>query len=346
MRHVLFLIIIVCSCLSPTQVRGLSFNLDSVAEWGRFPRFCVNTYRWGDRFFNTYDSAYVSGTGTKFNVKIVSDSYLNHLNFRIPSRQTIDLLSDPSTTMGVYLTYLAVSVGYDINVSKLFGRSGRSRQRYQFGFNCSLMSVEAFWERNTVGTKLRRFGNYNKLDLDFNGVALSSWGLEIYYFFNHKRYSQAAAYAYSKIQRRSQGSFYAGLSIINQNYDIDFSSLPQPMLDALPPEWGDYHYRVDTSTYGVRAGYGYNWSLPHGWTIGLSESPVVGFSRGTINSDDLKVRFSLYNHAKFSAVWNHQEWFIGMQGIIDSSIVNDRSTLFVGSNLNFNASFGYRFNLW
>lgn len=32
--------------------KALSFALDSVAEWGKFPRFCVNTYRWGDRFFN------------------------------------------------------------------------------------------------------------------------------------------------------------------------------------------------------------------------------------------------------------------------------------------------------
>lgn len=27
--------------------KALSFALDSVAEWGKFPRFCVNTYRWG-----------------------------------------------------------------------------------------------------------------------------------------------------------------------------------------------------------------------------------------------------------------------------------------------------------
>ncbi len=59
------------------QAKALSLNLDSIAEWGKFPRFCINTYRWGDKFFNSYDSLYVVGTGTKFNVKITTDSWLD-----------------------------------------------------------------------------------------------------------------------------------------------------------------------------------------------------------------------------------------------------------------------------
>jgi hypothetical protein len=36
---------------------AISLALDSVATWGKFPRFVVNTYRWGDKFFNGYDAA-------------------------------------------------------------------------------------------------------------------------------------------------------------------------------------------------------------------------------------------------------------------------------------------------
>ena len=337
-------VVAVAMCTPPA--RALSFNLDSIAAMGAFPRTVVNVYRWGDGFFNPRDSDYVDVTGTKFSVKLSSQSWLNHLNFRIPSRRTIDLLSEPSTTVGVYITYLALTAGYDINVSKLFGQSGHARQRYQFGFNCSLLSAEAYWERNTVGTRLRRFGDYEELDLPFDGVSLDSWGLDLYYFFNHRRYSQAALFAYSRIQRRSQGSFYAGLSTYTQRYDIDFSSLPSEMLALLPEWWTDSHYRVRTRNYGLRLGYGYNWVLPHGWTIGASVSPVVGLATGKVNSESDKVRFSLFNHLKLGAVWNHGRWFLGAQGLIDTAVVQEHETLFLGSNMNFDAVVGYRFNLW
>lgn len=91
-----FLVIAVVACLSALcspGMRAISFDLDSIAAWGKFPKFCIDTYRWGDRFFNTYDSLYVVGSGTKFNVKLTTDSWLNYINFRIlpNARSTLSL---------------------------------------------------------------------------------------------------------------------------------------------------------------------------------------------------------------------------------------------------------------
>lgn len=351
MRRILYIALTILAFAScPGASAASRFALDSIAEWGKFPRFCINTYRWADRFFNSYDSTYVRGSGYKFNVKLNTDSWLNHLNFRIPSQEsspyTIELTSQPTTTMGIYLTYMAVSVGYDINVSKLFGTSAHTRQRYQFGFNCSLLAAEAYWERNTASTRLTRFGSHKNMKMPFDGVNAESWGVDAYYFFNHKRYSQAAAFTYGKIQEKSQGSFYAGISIYSQSFDINFSSLPTEMKDVLPEWWLDYNYHVNTKNYGIRLGYGYNWVFAPGWVLGTTISPVIGFSRGIINSTDKTTNFALNNHFKLSCAWNHKHWFAGAVGILDSSIVNDHDTLFVGSNLSITASVGYRFNLW
>lgn len=350
MRRIAVILCILMGLVAAAPAHADLFNLDSIAAMGKFPRFCVNTYRWGDRFFNTYDSAYVQGSGTKFNVKLNTDSWLNHLNFRIPAEEskfaTVELRSQPTTTMGVYLTYLALSVGYDINISKLFGNSSHTRQRYQFGFTCSLLSAEAYWERNTASTRLTRFGNYKGLHIPFDGVNTSSWGFDVYYFFNHKKYSQAAAFSYSKIQRRSQGSFYAGFSMYSESYNVDFASLPDYMTAKLPDWWINYQYRVRTKNYGIRFGYGYNWVFARDWVLGTTVSPVVGFSRGIINSDRKATHFALNNHVKLSVAWNRGRWFAGAVGVLDSSIVNDRETLFVGSNVSVTASVGYRFNIW
>ena len=346
-KLVIRLFLVIVSVLASGQrAEAISFNLDSIAEWGKFPRFCVNTYRWGDKFFNSYDSTYVVGTGTKFNVKIITDSWLDYYRFTLPENQYVDLVSDPSTSIGAYLTYLAVSVGYDINISNLVGGVRDARSRYQFGFNCSLLGVEAYIENNEVGTKMTRFGDMRDLDIPFNGIKVDTWGIDAYYFFNHKRYSQAAAFNFSKIQRRSQGSFYAGLSIYSQGYDFDFSGLDPHMLDMLPEEWNGYHYRVKTTNYGFRLGYGYNWALGKKWLIGVSVSPTIGFKVGFVNSDTEETSFSLYNRIKFSAVWNHGYWFIGGVGNVNSSLIADRRTTFLGNIISGTVSVGYRFNLW
>lgn len=332
--------------VAPLRAGAISFALDSIAQWGKFPRFCVNTYRWGDKFFNSYDSLYVVGPGTKFNVKAVTESWIDTYHFTLPGNQQVDLRSDASTSVGAYVTYLAVSAGYDINISNLFGGVNHARSRYRFGFNCSLLGVEMYWENNDVGTTLRRMGPYKNLKIPFDGVKIGSWGIDVYYFFNHKRYSQAAAFTFGKIQKRSQGSFYAGLSIYSQDYDFDFSGLDSDMRDLLPDDWDDYHYRVKTHNYGFRLGYGYNWVAGRNWVVCGSFSPTVGIRKGYINSDEERTSFSLYQRLKASAVWNHGHWFLGIIGQADISIVSEKQTTFVGANLTASASIGYRFNLW
>lgn len=348
MKHLYARILIfIAVCLLPSHRAGaIDLSLDSIAAWGKFPRFCINTYRWGDRFFNSYDSAYVVGTGTKFNVKLTTDSWMDTYHFMLPDNQKVEMWSDPSTSVGAYITYLAVSLGYDINISNLFRGVQNARSRYRFGFDCSLLSVETYIENNEVGTKIKRFGPYDNISMPFEGINIHKWGIDVYYFFNHKRYSQAAAFSFSKVQRRSQGSLYAGLSIYSQNYDFDFSTLNSQLLGLLPSNWKDYHYKARVRNYGLRFGYGYNWVFARNWVLCGTLSPTIGIKKGYVNSDVEKLSFSLYTRSKISVVWNKGRWFVGAVGKIDVALVSDRRTTFLGTDLSASAAIGYRFNLW
>lgn len=260
--------------MSSLPAYGISFNLDSIATWGKFPRFVVNTYRWGDKFFNGYDTTYVRSTGYKFSAKITTESWLDGYSFRLPNKTGIFMRSDPSTSVGVYLTYLAVSAGYDINVSKLFGGADQSRKRLRFGFNCMLFAAEAYLISNNVGTTLKKFGPEHHLNLPFDAIDNSTWGVDAYYFFNHKRYSEAASFNYSRLQQKSQGAFYTGFSIYSQRLRFDFSGLPEELKTILPSHWNNYIYQVNTHNYALRFGYGYNWVFAPKWVLGVSESPI------------------------------------------------------------------------
>ncbi|MBD5232600.1 MAG: DUF4421 domain-containing protein [Bacteroidales bacterium] len=342
----LLLIVAVMGC---PKAEAFSFALDSIAEMGKFPRFIVNTYRWGDKFFNGYDTTYVQGTSYKFNAKLTTDSWMDGYSFRLPNKKRIFMDSDPSTSAGVYLTYLAVSVGYDINISKLLTGVDRSRQRLRFGFNCMLFGAEVYYSKNDVGATIKRFGDYGDpghLDIPFNGINNSTWGLDAYYFFSHKKYSEAASFNFSRLQKKSHGSFYAGFSLYTQQLDFDFSILPEELKLQLPANWEDFHYRVNTKNYALRAGYGYNWVFAPKWVLGVSESPIIGVRKGSVISLEDKISFSLYNRFKLSVVWNHGRWFFGAVGKLDAALVNDKETTFAGGVLSGEAVFGYRFNLW
>lgn len=349
-KWILPLLLLICCGL-----RGHAFfdiNLDSIAAWGKFPRFCVNTYRWGDKFFNGYDTLYVEPTGYKFNAKIKIESWTDYYHPRFENKASMTMLSDPSTSLGFYLTYLAVSAGYDINISKIFGVHSRARKRWQFGFNCMLFAADLYFIKNDVGTTIKTFqypekGPSYPLNLPFNGINTSEWGLNVYYFFNHKKYSQAAAFNFSRVQQRSGGSFFAGIAFTKQNFHFDFSELPDQMLAALPQDLPEMQYTLNCHNYAFQGGYGYNWVFHKGWNLGVSVAPMIGWTDGyVVQQDDYGKTFAMLLRAKLGIVWNHKQWFAAGVGSCQANLIGSRERNLLTSYFTFELSAGFRFNLW
>ena len=326
-------------------------NLDSIAKWGKFPAFCVRTYRWGDKFFNGYDSIYVQGSGYRMNAKVKVDSWSDIYDFRFSDHYRMMIDNRPSTSVGLWLTYMAVSVGYDMNVSKYFSATTGARKRWDFQFNCMLFGAEFYSVNNDVDMTISRHGYPGAMQnssIPFHGFHSDSWGVNLYYFFNHKHYSQAAAFNYSKIQVRSSGSMYAGFAYWSQNYSLDFSEVAPQLGQGLPEPWKN-HYRVGNRNYALKLGYGYNWVFHRGWVLGVSCAPMLGVRVGYItNEDSEKPSFAMSNRLKFSTIYNNpsRRWFFGLVGTIDSGLIYDKTHTFLTNNISVELSAGFRFDLW
>ena len=330
--------------------REINFSLDSIATWGKFPKFCVDTYRWGDKFFNGYDSTYVTGTGYKFNIKLRTESWDDFYSFDFNNGTKMWMMSAPSTSAGFYLTYLAVSVGYDINVGKYIGAGSKGRRRWNFQFSCMLFETDLYFISNNAGSKIRRLeydGDKLTKNLDFNGINTSQWGIDLYYFFRHKKYSQAAAFNFSRIQRKSSWAPFAGFSFWRQKYNFNFSSLPENYLQHIPVSPPDYYYSINTHNYFLRGGIGYNWVINQNWSVGLSEALMFGYSDGYIQTD-LRDNHTvaMLNYARASLVFNKKQWFGGAVLSSQIGIVGNRNQTLLNSVLLFEVSAGMRFNLW
>ena len=350
--RVLALLSLLClGCFTPPKAEAISFALDSIAEWGKFPRFCVNVYKWGDKFFNSYDSTYVQGSGKRWNIKLKGDSWVDVYDFKFATDgYRMAMLSRPSTTAGFYLSYMAVSVGYDMNVSKYFGGGNEARKRFNAQFNCSLFAAEYSFNTNNIGTTIIRMGPSGQTShthIAFRGIDTNSWAISLYYFFNNKHYSQGAAFYYSKIQMRSSGTVYAGLQFSGQQFNFNFSELEVDEQPRLPEAW-DQRYSVRNKNYGLKVGYAYNWVFHPGWTMGVSAAPVVGLRKGYINiPGENGNSFFLSGHMKASLVYNiKRRWCFGIVGRADSDMIYDKEHSLMASNLSVEISAGFRFDLW
>lgn len=350
-RALAVMFVVMAAIMAPQKAQGISFALDSIAEWGKFPRFCVNVYRWGDKFFNSYDSTYVQGSGKRWNIKLKGDSWMDVYNFRFATDgYRMIMVSRPSTTAGFHLTYMAVSVGYDMNVSKYFNGNTEARKRFNAQFNCSLFAADFQYFTNDIGTTIRRMGmpgDVQHTRVPFSGINTSSWQLSLYYFFNHKHYSQGAAFYYSKIQQRSSGTMFAGLTFSGDKYHFNFEGIKPDERPRLPESWNN-NYNVRNKNYGLKVGYAYNWVFHRGWTLGVSVAPIVGLRKGFINipGEDGN-SFYLSGQARMSLVYNlHKRWFFGAVGCIDSDLVYDKEHSLLANNMSVEMSVGYRFDLW
>ena len=111
---------------------------------------------------------------------------------------------------------------------------------------------------------------YEQADLK-DPISVRSLFMDGYYMFNGKRFSYAAAYDQSLIQKRSAGSLMTGLMYYHSRVSYnDISNLP---LLILMNDLG----MVKCSQASVGFGYAYNWVPAKGWLVSVMAMPMLSF---------------------------------------------------------------------
>lgn len=343
MRRLLLLLLII---VANVEMHAFSWSLDSIAEMGRFPNFCVKAYRWADWAFNHVDSNYVKPTGYKMNVKVRSQSWAEYNSFFFGLNERIGMRSEFTTSLGADLTYLAVSVGYSFNCNKIFDDTEKSAKRFNFDFTSARISGRFYAVSNDGGMIITQVGKVKKQDIPFDDVKTSTWGLEGTYFFNHERYSNGAALSFSKLQQRSQGSFTLGMAYQRQKLRFDFRALPEEVKMQLPEEEQNMVFASDGNIIGISGGYGYNWVPLRRLTVGVSTSLIPSLHYGYLNDTQKDCSFRMNYRLNLSAVINNGRWFYGVVFRADAGNIFTGSTVLSNSVLTIEAKAGWRFNLW
>lgn len=318
---------------------------DTTVHWPKFLGFCVNVYNWGDRVFSSTDHDYVVGTGKKWRTRILNDNWNDSYYIRFTNKFRSLMSANLHVLAGASIQYMAVSYTYSLDITHMVNGGPINYKKQDFGFNCARFSIDGYYLSNGGGTYVRTFGKYNDhkhIREPFSGVSMTSFGIDGYYFFNGYRYSQGAAYNFSKIQKVSQGCFMAGFAYCNQNIEFDFTKLPEKLKPYMNFE--DTHYRFHYNDYNLLFGYGYNCVIDHHWMYNITVIPGFGFNHCYENSADGSAKLlSISGRAMTSFTYNNGNWFAGLQAKVRGNLYHSKSTSLFNTVQSIALSGGIRF---
>ena len=230
-----------------------------------------------------------------------------------------DLSTSHKTTFSLAGIYRGIGVGVAINPAKWKG----IYKDYEFNLNyySSRLSLDLSYQRSeSLAGDIKRDDNLSHLES--GDVALKVVNLAGYYTFNHRRFSFPAAFTQSYIQRRSAGSWLAGISY--QGGSIKTTD----ELKTKNPNAPDI--RIYVGHIGIGGGYGFNWVLGRKWLLHFSLLPTfVVYNRNnmTVNDERKKakhMRFNMIFNERLAIVHNFSpRYFAGATLVMNNSIFDD-----------------------
>jgi len=314
---------------------------DSTMGYPKFVMFCYNVYTWGDKAFNSYDSAYVVPTGKLWKLTLTSRNWLDNLSGG-NDKGYATFTSNMASNIGLSLSFMAVSLGYSLDIDRIFGSKGKS-EMMEFSFTCARFTAEIHKTTNTSGmrNRLKYNGGSWQRSENMNALRRESMGLSATYFFNNKKYARAAAYCYSKYQKRSAGSALAGFSIVNYDFKVDTEALtPEQLIEY--HDIGATHMRF--TDYCLTGGYAHNWVLNPKLLLNATGFAGAGVKHvhstmGSPSSNSGALKMG----GKLALVYNHKMFFASVLTNVNTSMYIASSRHFSYTIADFTAVFGIRF---
>lgn len=353
----LLLILLMCVALSARadnwvrQLINSGFHInDTTIQYPRFPRFCLKVYNWGNRTFNTYDTNYVTGTGCNWKVSTDGNASMQSYGYLFDMtggrEERVTMRSHMNYDVGVHLSFMAVTVGYTWNVNKLAHINHAPHSAFDFNFSCALFTAELHLQHTEGNVSVTRFGEYNegrRVNIPLDDVTNKLFYVRGYYFFNHRHFSEAAVYKFSKYQKRSAGSWLLGVSYTRQKLGVDFSSLPAEVLE-FKPEKLPMQTNFNFHDFDIIGGYSYNLVMPHHWVANFTFYPAVGYKRSLLTREKTPEELvSLNLSGRFGITYNHRALFASLQARGRGGFVFNSGYSFFNANTQASIILGVRF---
>ena len=316
------------------------------------------------RAFSYIDTNYIEPQAYNFTVMLQNTNTFEVYNLRNKAGQEFSFSPKPAYKLGPYVGWRWVFLGYTFDLTHLF--DGNLRQDFNLSLYSSQIGLDLFYRKSGNDYRISRIklgSNYNTDAMNgvsFNGFTYNMKGFNIYYIFNHQKFSYPAAYSQSTIQRRSCGSALAGIGYTKHKIKVNWARLNRLVEERLGTS--PSHPIIDStmvlgnieySDYSISGGYAYNWVFAYNWLFDASLQGAVGYKHSksdlTNKNNERSQVFNLGNFnidgiVRLGIVWNNMRWYAGSNIVFHG--YNYHKEQFSTNNLFGSVNFyvGYNFN--
>ena len=256
-------------------------------------------------------------TGNTFHTK----GTINSINYKA------DLGTSHKTTISLGASYRGLSAAFSLNPAKMKG----IYKDYELNLNyfSSRVSLDFSYQRSESlsGDFIR---NNEMRRLESGDVTMKVVNVAGYYAFNNRKFSFPAAFNQNFIQRRSAGSWLAGISYQGGSImTCDELKTRNPNAPEVSIKFGHL---------GVGGGYGYNLVLGKKWLLHLSALPtIVVYNRNKliINGEEKEakhMRFHMIFNERAAIVYNFSSRYFAGATLVMNNSVFDNDAVIINQN--------------
>ena len=280
--------------------------------------------------FNSIDTTYIEPNHYNFAAMVQESNLFSFYTMEgrneAGKKQRISLSTKPRLKIGPYIGWHWAFLGYQFDIGRTY--TSNKSQQYNISLYSSTIGIDYIHNKNNGDFTINNtkgFGKANVKDAHFDGLKTYTNSINVYYIFNHKKFSYPAAFSQTTQQKKSCGSWKAGILFSHQKLDFDYKKLPSQLLSPENGGTGLYEElkfnKINYYDYSINFGYAYNWVFARNMLLAVSASPALGYKFAKGQNIDHKQIFSRHNInadivGRLGLVWNTNRFFAGFSSVL------------------------------
>lgn len=313
--------------------------------------------------FNEVDTNYIEPQHYNYTLMLQNTNTYEIYKLESKSGQSITFAPKPTVRIGPYVGWRWIFLGYTFDISHI--SDDNNKKELELSLYSSMFGIDLYYRKTGNDYRIRDahladgVGRNVLKGVPFSGLSVGIKGFDLYYIFNHRKFSYPAAFSQSTCQKRSCGSPLIGIGFTSHTLDLDYKKLEQVVEDKLSNEYqnvkldsGLMFNKVRYTSYSVSGGYAYNWVFARNWLFAASLSVALAYKK---SAGDLhyKSEFSLRDFkfgdlnidgvGRFGIVWNNTKFYAGASTILHS--YNYRKSQFSTNNVFGSLNFYFGINI-
>ena len=287
------------------------------------------------RVFGAIDTAYIEPQHYNYAFMLQTTYNVDLYWLRSSNGQSVMLSPDRALRLGPYFGWRWLFLGYTFELKNIGVKDNKLKKEFALSLYSSQIGVDLFYRRTGNDYKIRKADFGENVDVsrlknvDFGGLNAGITGLNLYYIFNHNRFSYPAAFSQSTIQKVSCGSWMAGVGYTRQSLDLDHDKLQKVVETACQNQ----QVKIDSSLMfnsvkfydlNISAGYAYNWVFAKNCLLSSSLSAALAYkkSTGDVGPDETNnftfKNFDIDGIMRVGFIYNNMRWYTGGNVILHS----------------------------